>query len=783
MLLSGCGGPHSGEPVGSLELRLATDVNGLRYQLANATFNVTGPETTTIIPSPNSYNAQVTLDQGNYTIDLQNGWVLEKSAVPGGVLNPVAAQLVSPDPFNFTISQGATTRVGYSFLVDGSVIGMGEGTLDLSIDVTDPNNQPRVYALAAGAAHTCALIGTGSVRCWGFGLSGQLGYGNTASIGDDETPSSAGDVPVGGNVKQLAAGTEHTCALLTTGAVRCWGRGQSGQLGYGNANNVGDNETPASLGDVPLGASARAIACGNNHTCAVLTSGAVRCWGKNSVGQLGYGNTLNIGDDEPLSILGNVNLGGNAAEIAAGGDHTCVRMEGSSAVRCWGSGASGELGYANTQIIGDNELPNSAGDVNVGAGVAQITAGGSHTCARFLSGAVRCWGLGVVGRLGYGNTNSIGDNETPASAGDVSLGGTATSIAAGGTTGQFAHTCALLSTGAVRCWGLSMYGQLSYYPNMQVIGDNETPASVGDVAVGSPVAQIAVGDYHTCAILQGSGAVRCWGVGTSGQLGYGNTNNIGDSEPPGSAGNVSVMGGSASAPTPGNLGPIAWYSAESSFIAIDQSDGVGVARWDDRSGQNNHITQAVNAAQPSFDANGWASSQGAVVFAAQQSLDSSASIATAFNGNDVSFSVLAVIRPASDSDGAVATWDSGSSSFLRARVSDGGPLLRFQAAGTDGVVFSNDETAVLSATSGNVVAWIRNGTTVTLRTDGNAADSGTVDAVSISTNAFRVGSAQTFNNLFFSGRIAELVVVPRALTDGEYSEFRAYARTKWAGLP
>jgi cysteine-rich repeat protein len=85
--------------------------------------------------------------------------------------------------------------------------------------------------VVAGYEHTCALLETGAVRCWGFGEYGQLGYGRWTHIGDDEAPAAAGDVDVGGPVVQLAAGWIHTCALLETGAVRCWGDGRKGRLG------------------------------------------------------------------------------------------------------------------------------------------------------------------------------------------------------------------------------------------------------------------------------------------------------------------------------------------------------------------------------------------------------------------------------------------------------------------------------------------------------------------------------------------------------------------------
>jgi alpha-tubulin suppressor-like RCC1 family protein len=275
-----------------------------------------------------------------------------------------------------------------------------------------------VIELAVGNNHTCALLNNGNVRCWGFGGFGGLGYGDEINIGDDESPASAGDVNVGGAVIQLVAGNSHTCALLKAGNVRCWGAGNVGQHGYGNTNDVGDDETPASVGDVNVGGVVTQLVAGSVHTCALLTNGAVRCWGGANNGRLGYGNANNIGDDESPAQAGDVNVGGAVKQLAAGGAHTCALLEAGDA-RCWGNGSRGRLGYGNTDDIGDDESPAQAGDVSVGGVVKQLVAGRDHTCALLDTGSVRCWGFNFSGQLGYGDTNDIGDDETPASAGDL----------------------------------------------------------------------------------------------------------------------------------------------------------------------------------------------------------------------------------------------------------------------------------------------------------------------------------------------------------------------------
>ncbi|HMJ10327.1 MAG TPA: choice-of-anchor D domain-containing protein, partial [Polyangiaceae bacterium] len=152
-----------------------------------------------------------------------------------------------------------------------------------------------VQSVAVGWQHTCAVLASGRLHCWGHNRYGELGYGDTRPIGDNEFPTTAGDVNVGGAVQQVALGSGHTCARLYGGELRCWGRNEFGQLGYAHTRSVGDDEVPAALRPVRIGGHVLQLSAGRSHSCVLLAGGVVRCFGDNQSGQLGYGHTRNIG--------------------------------------------------------------------------------------------------------------------------------------------------------------------------------------------------------------------------------------------------------------------------------------------------------------------------------------------------------------------------------------------------------------------------------------------------------------------------------------------------------
>ena len=239
-----------------------------------------------------------------------------------------------------------------------------------------------------------AVIIAGSLIAGAVSCGGQ-GSESTRTRNGAGSARTSFDVPI---TPQVAAGVEHTCALLSSGAMKCWGSNNYGQLGLGNTDDV---NIPTDLPVFEGGARATAISAGADHTCALFDNGAVKCWGSNNYGQLGLGNTddVNIPTDLPV-----FEGGARATAISAGARHTCALFE-NGAVKCWGYNAIGQLGLGNTINVNLQTV-----DLDLGSGVkvTAIRAGGFHTCALFDNGAVKCWGFNKYGQLGLGDTNNRG---------------------------------------------------------------------------------------------------------------------------------------------------------------------------------------------------------------------------------------------------------------------------------------------------------------------------------------------------------------------------------------
>jgi alpha-tubulin suppressor-like RCC1 family protein len=389
---------------------------------------------------------------------------------------------------------------GQSEVVDDSNSSIENLNPSLNEQVGIPNPPPVQKQISAGGNHTCALLSSGSVKCWGDGNIGQLGNGtNTTS----HIPVQVSGLTSG--VIAISASISHTCALLSSGSVKCWGSNTYGQLG--NGTTTGSN-VPVQVSGLTSGVSA--ISSGAYHSCALLSSGSVKCWGDNNTGQLGNGTTTNSNTPVPVSGL---TLGVSA--ISAGYHHTCALVNVTTVsggitvnnvgAKCWGSNTFGELGNGNN-------VPSSSPEQVSGltSGVSGISAGNDYTCALLSSGSMKCWGKNGAGNLGNGTYTS---SNIPVQVSGLTSGVIA--ISAGGQ-----HTCAVVGAGSAKCWGNNEYGNLG---NGTTTGSN-IPVQVSGLTLNvieiSANSKSGVPDQYTCAQLD-SGTAKCWGSNTSGNLGNG----------------------------------------------------------------------------------------------------------------------------------------------------------------------------------------------------------------------------------------------------------------------
>ena len=198
---------------------------------------------------------------------------------------------------------------------------------------------------------------------------------------------------VSSGIVSVSAGFSYGCALTAGGAVKCWGKNDVGQLG--NHSEL-DSSVPVDV--VGLSSGVVAISTGYSHACAVTDTGAVKCWGSNGWGQLG--NNSAPGDHVPVDVVG---LASGVVSVSAGELHTCVVML-SGAVKCWGYTASGQLGNGTPTSPWSSPVPVDVEGLS--AGVVSVSAGFDHTCAITAAGAVKCWGSNDTGQFGDGSTTS-----------------------------------------------------------------------------------------------------------------------------------------------------------------------------------------------------------------------------------------------------------------------------------------------------------------------------------------------------------------------------------------
>ena len=376
--------------------------------------------------------------------------------------------------------------------------------------------------IAVGAYHSCALLPSGTARCWGFNNDGEVDAAGAPGSLDVTT------VPGFINAVSISAGGFHTCALLVGGRIRCWGRDSEGQLGKGSADKT--SGVPSSVSGIT---DAIAVSAGGFHTCAIKATGDVLCWGSNSDGQLGIGSTNPSPDPQPVTMPPSREPG-TAVSVSAGGFHTCA-IRSDRTVWCWGRNSEGELGLNNTNPPAIN-VPQSpvlvGGAFGIGgaasSGLLSATSiaaaigvgqqglnqqGGFHTCAVASDGTAPCWGWNSNWQITGYNFCSLGSCLFPTAISvavpypfsDVRIPPPVLKVA----TGAY-HSCILQSLG-VFCWGDGQFGQN---------GDGSFGSGAAIVSGTAGATDIAAGGGHTCAVmpLTSLGRVACWGYNGFGEV-------------------------------------------------------------------------------------------------------------------------------------------------------------------------------------------------------------------------------------------------------------------------
>ena len=353
-----------------------------------------------------------------------------------------------------------------------------------------------VHKVTAGDSHTCAIHGKNNIlSCWGNGLMGQLG-GSTIRSAINGFASTL-DL---NSTSRISVGVNFTCAIVGQGRnVRCFGRGDSGQLGNAGFEH---QSTPVAVLDSTNTAlfDVSTVSAGDKYGCAIHGAGLkISCWGINN------SNAISSTSDSSISRAVEIGID-DATSISVGYNHACA-VDISGRASCWGDNTYGQLGSSDlTSSDTPVEVTDSKGIII--NDFTEVSTGYSHSCAIHRDKTVSCWGLDD-GRLGHiGQINSK-PSPTPTKVAGIT---DVDSISIG-----HSHTCVIWGEeDKVSCWGSNNLLQLG---NPDISENSNTPVDVVNEA-GSPllsVAQISAGESTSCAVFKDS-RISCWGSGAYGKL-------------------------------------------------------------------------------------------------------------------------------------------------------------------------------------------------------------------------------------------------------------------------
>jgi hypothetical protein len=385
---------------------------------------------------------------------------------------------------------------------------LGDGTMRSSRHPVVVKGLTKAVAVSAGGNWSCAIVSGGKVRCWGFETLG--------SDGGPRQTSSPVPIPINGIAKAVKISVSgNGCALISGGTIKCWGGLNSDRLGDGKSEGDWSGRGFFPPVEVVGIHDAIDVSVGYSHSCAVLANGRVKCWGENQYGEIGDGKMWDGNPDNVLTDLSPVFVKGirNARAVAVGDGDSCALLSDGS-IKCWGDNQMGQLGVSNAEmwVALEKMLPHHVShaavlraartanlhpkavkgiDATIIRAIRTVTLrptavtgihsaiaismGDYHACALISGGSIECWGQAGDWIKGFKVVGALGDGK--ASHGHVSVAGgdpkhgysydfspipvrakgisDATAVSAGAV-----HTCAVLRSGAVECWGGNNYGQL-----------------------------------------------------------------------------------------------------------------------------------------------------------------------------------------------------------------------------------------------------------------------------------------------------------------------------------
>lgn len=332
-----------------------------------------------------------------------------------------------------------------------------------------------VAQISSGYEHSCGILTSGVLKCWGANTYGQLGDGTTI---DKSSPTT---IDSGTSYSIVSAAGFRTCGVTTSGVLKCWGWNAFSQVGDGTATNR------LSPTIIDSGVSYLTVSVGPVHACAITSASGLKCWGNNANGQLGDFTTTTR--STPVVVDNAYTY----SQISIGLNHSCGIKLGS--LYCWGYNHKGQLGTGNTtSLLGPS--------TSIGSGFSKISAGYNRTCA-IQSGTLKCWGQNSYGELGNGTYSDSLSLVT------IDGGNTYSEISAKGDY----STCAITTTGVAKCWGDNFNSQLGLADPFSVT--TWMPISISDTDAYS---LIETALSHTCGVTA-AGALKCWGSNTKGQIG------------------------------------------------------------------------------------------------------------------------------------------------------------------------------------------------------------------------------------------------------------------------